>query len=435
MCSIMSTYLVYKSMETLQQKPLQSLILWDENYRVGNVDAIVKSIIRFGYNGAVRVWKDKVVAGNHTVKALQQILATGLQPPTGVTVDGSNWLISVIDVSHLSWLEARAFAVADNRTAELAENDPERLHALLTEFEIEGLLDDIGYESADILDLANLFAQPLNSSIPGSDPGAIDPDSIESPRVKSGQVWKLGNHRLMCGDSTNPEDIAILMDGKKADLFATDPPYVVKYTGNDRPAQGKDWSDVYREIDIKDGKEFFRSVFHAASGFVKERAPWYCWHGEKWAPVIASLWSELGIHWHQTIIWVKPLAAPSYACFAYQHEPCLMGWKKTKKPAFQQLDPQPTTVWNLDWEGKVRAMEGIHPTQKPIEVFGIPMRKHLKPGQMCLELFSGSGSQLIAGEANGMHVRAMEIQPIFCDAAMTRWEITTGEEAELVFDP
>lgn len=418
-------------MDTTQSVlPLNSLRLWEENYRVGDVDAIVRSVVRFGFNSAVRVWNGTVVAGNHSVKALLQIKAAGLNPPPGIRADGTDWLIPVIDVSSLSWLEAKAFAVADNRTSDLAQNDPERLADLLIELDGGGLLSDVSFDVADIDILKQEAAS--SRSIPNhtmADPGPVDPESIEDLRVRLGDIWQLGGHRIMCGDSTDTAQIAELMDGAKASLFATDPPYVVKYTGKDRPGQAKDWSAVYREIDIPDGEIFFRSVFSAVAPHVKANAAWYCWHAEKWAPKIVEIWLELGIHWHQTIIWAKPLAAMNFSCYSYRHEPCLMGWKKGSKPAMQLLDPQPDTVWNLDWEGKARSHNPDHPTPKPLDVFGIPMRKHLKPGAICLEPFSGSGSQIMAGEANGMDVRAMEIEPLFCEAGIRRWEAATGKEA------
>lgn len=408
--------------------PLSSLKLWAENYRVGDVDAIVKSIVRFGFNSAVRVWRGTVVAGNHSVKALGQIKATGLAAPGNIGVtDSGDWLIPIIDVSALSWLEAKAFAVADNRTSDLAENDPERLSLILKEFDSD-LLAATGYELGDIEDLIASIETPATVPV-GEDPGPVDPDTITESRVKPGEVWQLDDHRLMCGDSTSADDLAILMDGQLAKLLATDPPYVVKYTGDDRPSQGKDWSNVYREIDITDGREFFTKVFTAVAGFVDERAAWYCFHGERWAPTIVEIWASLGIHWHQTIIWVKPTLVPSFAAYSYQHEPCLMGWRKGKKPRLQALTPQPSTVWQVDWEGKMRVSRPDHPTQKPIDVFGIPMQKHLRKGEICLEPFSGSGSQLIAGETYGMRVRAMEIQPIFCEAAIRRWEQMTQRQA------
>jgi len=154
-------------------------------------------------------------------------------------------------------------------------------------------------------------------------------------------------HRLLCGDSTNAGDVSKVMDGKKAALFSTDPPFLVDYTGADRPNNsGKDWSDSYREIDIKDAEEFFRSVFTVASAHLAEEAAWYCWHAHKRAALIERIWDELGVLNHQQIIWVKPVALHGFSFWPYRHEPCLMGWKQGHKPAHDGDNSHTfTSVW------------------------------------------------------------------------------------------
>ena len=256
------------------------------------------------------------------------------------------------------------------------------------------------------------------------------PEPPENPVTKPGDLWLLGDHRLLCGDSTKPEDVGRVMHGQKADLFQTDPPYLVDYTGADRPnASGKDWSAQYKEIEIKDAGAFFGAVFRAAVAVTKEDAAWYCWHAHKRAAEIEAAWASLGVLNHQQIVWVKPTALHGYSFWPYQHEPCLMGWKKGHKPAHDgDNSHEISTVWMVDWQGKRRVVGNEHPTQKPVELFARPYRKHTRPGHVGFEPFSGSGSQLIAAEQLGRRCYAIEVEPAFVDVAVERWENLTGEK-------
>ncbi len=280
------------------------------------------------------------------------------------------------------------------------------------------------------------------------------PDDIpEEPKTvitKPGDLWILGNHRLLCGDSTKEEDVTRLMDGHKADLFATDPPYCVDYTGKDRPNGGKDWTDVYKEIDIPDAKAFMRDFYSVGLKFIKPNTAMYLWHASKRRRDIEDVCDELNILVHQQIVWVKPCIILTYSFYSWRHEPCLLLWVKGQKPPYRpkdksigsvwtvdfvkQGDPGTpeyyTDLWELDWEGKKRGNKiAEHPTVKPTECFAIPMRVHTKVGDICYEPFCGSGSQIIAGERLNRRVFAMELEPFFVDVAVKRWEEFTGKKA------
>ncbi len=302
----------------------------------------------------------------------------------------------------------------------LAETDRDALDKLLEGVEtdsdaLRSLLDDLGKRNG------NDWASREDSV----------PDLSGEPTTKPGDLWILGPHRLLCGDATNADDVKSVMDGKRAALFHTDPPYLVDYVGSDRPSHGKDWSDVYREVDIDDAERFFRGVFAAAIDVLEPDAAWYCWHAHKRAALIESVWAELGVLNHQQIIWVKPSILHGYAYYPWQHEPCLMGWRKGHKPKHDGKNTaDATSVWQLDWEGKARVVGNDHPTQKPLELFAIPMRKHTKRGDVCYEPFSGSGSQIIAAEREGRRCFSIEIEPYFVDVAVRRWEELTGGSAQ-----
>ena len=275
------------------------------------------------------------------------------------------------------------------------------------------------------------------------------PEPPKDPITRPGDLWILGDHRLLCGDSTNPDDVARLMDGHKANLFATDPPYCVDYTGKDRPNGGKDWSGVYHETEIKDAVDFHRKFYTVALKHIQPNTAMYLWHASKRRHEIQQVCDELDILVHQQIIWVKPCTILTYSFYSWRHEPCLLMWVRGSKPPYKPKDKSLgtvwrvdflksgdpaspdyyTDVWELDWEGKKRNPGIDHPTVKPTEVFAIPMRVHTTVGDICYEPFSGSGSQIIAGERVNRRVFAMEMEPVFCDVAVKRWEDFTGRKA------
>jgi DNA modification methylase len=285
--------------------------------------------------------------------------------------------------------------------------------------------------------------------------GKTLPDDIPEPPkeaiTKKGDLWILGEHRLLCGDSTIDEDVSRLMDGQKAALWATDPPYCVDYTGANRPNGGRDWSNVYHEIDIPDAVDFMRKFLTVGLKHIQKKTALYMWHASKRKSDIEGVCKELGILIHQEIVWVKPCVILTFSFYSWRHEPCLLMWVKGHKPDYKPKNKSigsvwtvgflrsgdPTTpeyhtdVWELDWEGKKRNSGLEHPTVKPTEVFAIPMRVHTTPGDICYEPFSGSGSQIIAGERLNRRVFAMELEPIFCDVAVRRWEEFTGKKAIL----
>lgn len=281
----------------------------------------------------------------------------------------------------------------------------------------------------------------IEDELPTTEPetGLTDPDAVpatpEVPITKPGDLWILGNHRLLCGDSTSKEDLSRLMAGDKANLLSTDPPYCVDYTGMDRPIHdgkpsGKDWSHVYHEVDIKDLGEFMDRVFKACLPCIEQDAAIYIWHAHVQQPTIAEVFEQHNILLHQVIVWVKPVATFGHSYYRWRHEPCAFGWRRGHKPAhgLGKLD----SVWEVDWEGKSRIVGNEHPTQKPLRLFEIPMEQHTRPGAVILEPFSGSGSQLIAAERLRRKCRAMELEPAFVDVAVRRWEEFTGKKGKKI---
>lgn len=380
------------------------------------VDPVAASLRRFGWRQPVVAKPSgEVIAGNTRLKAAHKLSLTHVPV---VWFEGTD-------------LEATAYAIADNRTHEFSEWDEPALAKLLQELRAEDSLDGVGYEAADIDELlAELDDAGPNAEI--EDPGPEEPPA--TPTSRRGDLWILGDHRILCGDSTNADDIRRLLAGETAALLSTDPPYCVNYTGKDRPIHdgkpsGKDWSHVYREVDIKDLGEFLDGVFKATLPHIAEGTAIYVWHAHVQQPTIAAVFARHSLLLHQVLIWVKPCAVFGHSYYRWRHEPCAFGWRQGSKPehGVGQLD----TVWEVDWEGKQRVVGNEHPTQKPLRLFEIPMEQHTRRGDLVLEPFSGSGSQLIAAERLGRRCRAMEISPAFVDVAIRRWQKATGRDAVL----
>jgi DNA modification methylase len=375
------------------------------------VPHVASSIRRFGWRQPIVARPSgEVIAGNTRLKAAHEL---GLTEVPVVWFDGSD-------------LEATAYAIADNRTHEFAEWDESALASLLDELRKEDALDGVGFDESEVdALLADLGADVEPDDIDDPGPGELPAQPVSRP----GDIWLLGNHRLMCGDSTSAADVARLMGDDRAALLSTDPPYCVDYTGAARPLDsGKDWSASYREVEIEDFGTFLRQALTAILPLTRDDVAVYVWHAHLQYPVIDEVLAEFDILRHQQIVWVKPSSTLTFSFYPWSHEPCVFGWRKGNKPP-QLLGHAVSTVWEADWEGSQRIVGNEHPTQKPLRLFEIPMEQHTRRGDVVLEPFSGSGSQLIAAERLGRRCRAMELSPAFVDVAVRRWQEATGREA------
>jgi DNA modification methylase len=394
---------------------------YEHNPRINDdaVDAVVTSLKAFGWRQPIVVDRDDVIVVGHT-RRLAALKMGMTEVPVHVATD-------------LTPAQVRAYRIADNQTATIAEWNIDLLGLELAG--LKAMEYDLGLLGFDADELARLTGTEVSPGLSNPDE---TPEPPEDPITKPGDLWLLGDHRLLCGDSTNADDVDRLMDGAKAALCATDPPYLVDYTG-ERPDKeggnkgGKDWSHVYHEVEIKDADAFFRGVFTNVVRVIAPKAAIYCWHAHKRQADIDRVWQDLGILNHQQVIWVKPVAVFGRMFWHQRHEPCLMGWVQGSMPEFcRDQSLEHGTVWEVDWEGKARVVGNEHPTQKPVELFSRPIRRHTRRGDVCFEPFSGSGSQLIAAEQTGRRCYAMELEPRFVDVAVSRWETFTGRKAQRV---
>jgi DNA modification methylase len=372
----------------------------------GAVEAVAASIRDFGFRQPIVVDGEGVIIVGHT-----RHLAAGKLGMKTVPVHVAR---------DLPPEKVQALRLADNKLHELSTWDMDLLSIELAEVCAAGVdLELLGFSEKDLRDA-------------GMGPEIVEdeaPEPLKTAETVRGDLWVLGEHRLLCGDSTDPADVAQVLDGSKAAMVATDPPYLVDYTGDRPNDSGKDWTADYREIDIVDADKFFRSLFTNVLQVIAPRAAIYCWHAHKRQGLIAKVWEDLGILDHQQIIWVKPSPVFGRVFWHFRHEPCMMGWVKGSMPAHDG-DQTQSSVWEIDWEGKSRIVGNEHPTQKPVEIFARPMRKHTKPGDVCFEPFSGSGTQLVAAEQLSRRCCAIELSPVFVEVAVRRWQNLTGKKAE-----
>ena len=326
--------------------------------------------------------------------------------------------------------QATALAIALNRSGELAEWDMATLGRLLDSLRTEDAIEGLGFEDAEIDEILGdlLAAEPADVD----DPGPGEPP--EEPVTQPGDLWLLGGHRLLCGDSTAPESFQRLMAGETASLLATDAPYLVDYDAGSHPpsesnrpeVRNKGW-DAY--VDPPTSVSFFRDYLVAALVHCRENVAVYQWHAHKRQALVEEAWIEAGLLVHQQLIWTKAHAVLTRSHFMWGHEPCFYGWPKGSMPAKDRRPPpNASTVWPIDQTGEPK---GIHPTIKPVEIFERPISWHTKPNEVCLEPFSGSGTQLIAAEKLHRRCFALELSPAFVDVAVRRWEEATGKEATL----
>ncbi len=406
----------------LEDWPISRLIEYDRNPRKNDdvVDRMAQAIVEFGFRIPIVARSDGLVVDGHLRLKAARLLGLATVP--------------VVLADELSETQIRAFRLLANQSANWAEWDEALLSA-----ELQDLLADdydlslVGFSDGELDKL--LAFVPEGDGEEGGAGGSVPPVTIpeppRNPASRTGDLWILGDHRLLCGDSTSAADVRRLMNGERAILFATDPPYLVDYDGSNHPTRNKDWSASYGTTwdDSSQGAELYDGFIAAAvAEAITEDAAWYCWHASRRQAMLEACWEKAGAFVHQQIIWVKDRGVLTRSHYLWKHEPCFMGWRRPNRPPKVAEQTLPST-WEMPSFAKDERPD--HPTPKPLDAFGIPMRQHVARGGLCYEPFSGSGSQIMAGEANGRRVFAMEISPAYVDVAVERWQAETGRDAIL----
>ena len=382
------------------------------------LESLTRSIREFGLiDPIIARREDKVVIGGH-----QRLIAArklGLKQVPVVLVD-------------ISEEQAHVLNLALNRIS--GTWDQELLARLLAE--LKEVLDiDItltGFSEDELQKhLKSLESRERRERLESFDLDAALEAAKAAPVAHTGDVWLLGNHRVLCGDSTDNGDVARLMNGEKASLMATDPPYFVDYSGGSHLApkgskakkSGDNQWDEF--VDPEVSVEFYRKFLAVSLEHLHPNSAIYQWHAFRRQALVEQAWRESGLLVHQQIIWAKARGVLTHSHYLWAHEPCFYGWVEGHQPS-KKPPANERTIWQLDQQG---SSMNIHPTQKPLELFIKPIEYHTEAGDICYEPFLGSGTQLIAAEKLSRICYAMEREPQYVDVAVKRWESFTGEQA------
>jgi len=382
------------------------------------LESLTRSISEFGMIDPIIVRKkDKVVIGGHQRLIVARKL--GLKQVPVVLMDLSE------DQSHV-------LNLALNRIS--GTWDQELLAWLLGELKDVPDVDITltGFSEDELRKhLKSLGSQEKRERLETFDLDEAMEAAQAAPVAHTGDLWLLGDHRVLCGDSTDSSDVARLMNGEQACLMATDPPYLVDYSGGNHLAPAgrtakKNADNHWDEyVDPEASIEFFRSFLALAMEHLRPNTAIYQWHAYKRQALVEQAWRESGLLVHQQIIWAKARGVLTHSHYLWAHEPCFYGWVEGHQPS-KKPPASERTIWQLDQQG---SSMNIHPTQKPLELFLRPIEYHTEPGDICYEPFLGSGTQLIAAEKLSRVCYAMEREPQYVDMAIKRWESFTGEQA------
>ena len=461
----------------IERWPLERLIPFARNPRTHTseqVAQIAASIVEFGWTNPVLVGTDGVVIAGHA--RLQAARKLGMSE------------VPVIVLDHLTEAQRRALVIADNQLALAGTGwDEELLRGLLVDLrQDEFNLDVLGFSDEE---LNTWLAQEPDSQVGLAEEDAV-PEPLEQSVTRGGDLWILGNHRLLCGDSANGEDVKRLVEGASIDLVNTDPPYNVRVEprSNNAIAAGlssfanlandpdiahraRGGESIKREIAhreglkhhqsfdvhrgaskakattkkmrpkdralandfMKDGdyEQLLRRWFGNIAAALKPGGAFYLWGGYANCANYPPALAECGLYFSQAIIWVKEHPVLTRKDFMGNHEWCFYGWREGAAHWFNPEITNATDVWSVK---KVSPNAMVHLTEKPVELAVRALTYSSKAGETVLDLFGGSGSTLIACERLGRRARLMEIDPPYCDVVISRWQSYTGKKAVLEAD-
>ena len=394
--------------------PIERLIPYARNARThsdAQIAQIAASIREWGWTTPILVDADgTVLAGHGRLAAARQL---GMQE------------VPVIIASGWSDAKRRAYILADNKLALNAGWDDQILALELADLGNDFDLNLIGFTPDEV---AALTPEQVKEGL--TDEDAV-PEPPEEPITVLGDIWVMGKHRMMCGDSTSVDAVEKLMDDQFADLVVTDPPYGVSYadknaslnlTGKGNRIQTPIKNDHLQGSELR---EFFLAVFSSMFVAMKPGAPFYVFApqgGEQM--MMMMMMQEACLPVRHELIWVKNNHVLGRADYHYKHEPVLYGWKDGAGHPWYG-DRNKFSIWNID-----KPMQSkLHPTMKPVELLEIPIQNSSKGEDIVLDLFGGSGSTMIACEKTARQARLMELDPKYCDVIVKRWQDYTGQQA------
>jgi len=389
------------------EKSVDSLIPYANNSRThdeAQIAQIAASIKEFGFRNPILVDGNGIIAGHGRLLASRKL---------GLTK------VPTIDCSDLTEAQKKAYVIADNKLALNAGWDMD-----LLKVEIEGLtelnfdIDLLGFNAEEL----NAMLNPEIGTEGLTDEDAV-PDVPDEPKTKLGDIYILGNHRLMCGDSCSVTDMENLVNNRQVDMWLTDPPYNVAYEG-----KTKDALTIQNDSMSDDGfRQFLRDAYVTADTVMKAGAVFYIWHADSEGYNFRGAAHDAGWKVRQCLIWKKSTMVMGRQDYHWKHEPCLYGWKEGAGHLWA-ADRKQTTILEFDKPNRNKE----HPTMKPVALFEYQMLNNTKGGDIILDSFGGSGTTLLAAEKNGRIAYVMELDPKYCDVIVKRWEDFTGKTAKLV---
>lgn len=436
-----------------EKRKLNELVAADYNPRKAltpedsEYQKIKRSIEEFGYVDPIIINEDGTIIGGHQRCTVLKDL--GYEE------------VDVVVVS-LDKQREKALNIALNKIT--GEWDELKLKDLLLDLDLGDYdISLTGFEQEDLAELVDNLAVEHEAMDDDFDGEAVLEDIVE-PKTKLGDVWKLGRHRLMCGDSTSQEDVATLMKGEMADLIITDPPYNVNYGDKaemlDTYLQKGHRNNSRIKNDNMDNESFYSfmlQVYQSAYEFMREGAAIYVFHAESTGHIFRQAFLDAGLKLAQCLIWEKNAFVLGRQDYQWRHEPCLYGWKEGAAHYFINDRTQDTVILedDVDFEAMKKTdliayiedmhrkykdqtsviyenkptRNDIHPTMKPVTLIGRLMSNSSKSGWNVLDLFGGSGSTLMAAEQLGRTAFLMELDEKFCDVIVKRWEEYTGQSA------
>ncbi len=396
-------------MQQIQLVDITQIKPYENNPRKNDkaVDKVAESIKEFGFKNPVIVDKDNLIIVGHTrYKAAKKL---------GLTQ------IPVIVASDLTPEKAKAYRIADNKTGEIAEWDYEQLINELEELKLSDY--DLELTGFDMKEFEDMMEEYHPQEVEDDDFDIDEAlEEITEPITQKGDIWLLGRHRLMCGDSTNKDNTLMLMDGKKVNLIVTDPPYNVDYTGKTKDA-------LKIENDKMDNANFYKFLLEAFTRMYEaaaDGAAIYVFHADSEGLNFRKAFTEAGFKLAQCCIWAKQSMVMGRQDYHWQHEPVLYGWKPTAAH-YWNADRKQTTLWQFDKPFR----NDIHPTMKPVPLVAYPIKNSSKMDDVVLDLFGGSGSTLIACEETNRVCRMMELDERYVDVIVKRYIEKTSSDKEV----
>ena len=394
--------------DKIQQWPVAKLIPYARNARTHSeeqVAQIAASIAEFGFTNPILTGADGVIVAGHGRLAAAQKLSMEMVP--------------VVVLEHLSTTQRRALVIADNRIAENAGWDEDMLRVEMEALQLDDF--DMSLTGFDADALAELMAGG-----DGEDPGNTDDDAVpevlETAISRTGDVWLLGPHRLLCGDSTLEDSYAQLLQGEEVDMVFTDPPYNVNYanTAKDK-MRGKNRAILNDNL----GDGFYDFLLAALTPTVANcTGAIYVAMSSSELDVLQSAFREAGGKWSTFVIWAKNTFTMGRSDYQRQYEPILYGWAEGGKHHWCG-DRDQSDVWQIKKPHK----NDLHPTMKPVELVERAIRNSSRPGNSVMDPFGGSGTTMIAAEKTGRVARLIELDPKYVDVIVRRWQDWTGKQA------